>query len=77
MWTPRTLLRYSLLQLPGMVVVLACLLLMRRFLALHSEWVFLIFGLWVAKDVILYPFVWKAYEKGDSLSEDENGKDLE
>lgn len=63
MWSGRTLLRYALLQIPGIVLVSAVLLLAVRFLGLPSEWVLLILGLWVAKDVILYPFVWRAYEQ--------------
>lgn len=65
MWARRTLVRYFLLQFPGIVLVGAVLLLVRRFLGLSLEWVAVLWGLWVAKDLLLYPLVWRAYEKSD------------
>jgi membrane protein implicated in regulation of membrane protease activity len=58
----RVLLRYWLLQLPGTVLLLLILVLLRARLDIPS-WVFWgIVASWVAKDVLLYPLVWRSYD---------------
>jgi membrane protein implicated in regulation of membrane protease activity len=70
-WSRRAVLRYVLLQIPGAALLCALLIYFKGWLGLG--WVMMggILFLWVAKDVILFPFVWKAYEprpgQGDSL----------
>jgi membrane protein implicated in regulation of membrane protease activity len=62
-WSTRVLVRYTLLQLPGLAVLVIIILFVLRWLELP---VWLIWGsifVWVAKDVILYPFVWRAYDR--------------
>lgn len=64
MWSGRTLLKYSLIQLPAIAVVLLLIILVRQWIDIPSwlAWSLIVF--WVAKDVVLYPFVWRAYEWG-------------
>ena len=64
MWTGRTLLKYALIQLPAIAVLVLILVLVRGWIILPAWLIWGLVGIWVAKDVILYPFVWRAYEWG-------------
>ena len=54
--------KYTLLQLPGTALLIAVLLFLQRRLGLSGWTVLSITALWVAKDVLLFPFLWRAYE---------------
>jgi membrane protein implicated in regulation of membrane protease activity len=58
----RILLRYALLQLPAFVLLILIMVLLRKWLLLPGWIMAAIMGLWIAKDVILYPLVWRAYD---------------
>ncbi|MEE9613018.1 MAG: NfeD family protein [Desulfatiglandales bacterium] len=61
-WSGRVVLRYALLQVPGVVLLILIFILARRWIDI-SPWLFwVILALWVTKDVILFPFVWRAYD---------------
>lgn len=62
MWSGRVLLKYWALQLPGTVLVIAVLLAVEDVLAWPHWLLWSIAAGWVAKDVILYPFVWRSYD---------------
>jgi len=70
-WPLRALGKYALLQVPGIVVVVAAAILARRWLGLPA-WIGMIaISAWVVKDIIQFPFVWRAYDKtrpGDPFS---------
>lgn len=62
-WSTRIILRYILFQIPGFVLIMTTLILFRRWVDLPG-WVF--WGsivLWIAKDIILFPFVWRSYDQ--------------
>lgn len=61
-WSRQALIRYSLIQLPGMLLVgLVLIVIHSRFhLPAWAGW--LIFVLWVLKDGILFFFLWPAYD---------------
>lgn len=60
-WSARTLVRYSLLQLPGLAVVVLLLLLIRHWVPL-PPWLFWgIIAVWIIIDVALFPLVWRSY----------------
>jgi membrane protein implicated in regulation of membrane protease activity len=61
-WSPRIFLRYALLQLPALVLLVLLMILLRRWLLLPGWVMAAIIALWIAKDVILYPLVWRAYD---------------
>ncbi len=67
-WTRRVLVRYVLLQMPGAVLVAAVLVLLRRWLDLPwwTFWGTLL--LWAAKDVVMFPLTWRAYDWDASKS---------
>ena len=65
-WISRAARRYLILQLPGAVFFVIVLILVRRWIDLPAWLFFGLIVLWVGKDVVLYPFVRKAYEPQES-----------
>lgn len=63
-WKARVMVRYALLQLPALVLLVVILVIVRRWVDLPSWFVWCLISLWVAKDLCLYPFVWRAYDQG-------------
>ena len=61
-WSISILIRYALFQLPGLAVVVVLLLVLQRWTDLESWLVWTFVALWIAKDAVFYPFVWKAYD---------------
>lgn len=62
-WSARIVMRYALLEAPGVVLLVLILILVRRWMDLPAWFVWGLVALWVAKDVILFPFVWRAYDR--------------
>lgn len=58
----RVVLKYALLQIPGLALLILILLFIQRWvdLPLYFFWGSVI--LWIAKDAILFPFVWRSYD---------------
>jgi membrane-bound ClpP family serine protease len=61
-WSARTLLTYSLLQLPGLVLVLLVLVCLEHWGALSAWLCWGLMALWMAKDIMMFPFVWRSYD---------------
>jgi membrane protein implicated in regulation of membrane protease activity len=59
----RILFRYTLLQLPGLALLILILILVQQWVDLPAWIVWGSIVVWVAKDAILYPFVWRAYDR--------------
>lgn len=68
----RVVLKYSLLQLPGTVLFVLILLFLQRWVHLSSWLVWGLAGLWVAKEIVIFPFVWRSYDARGS----EEGHDM-
>lgn len=65
MWSGRVLAKYWALQLPGTALATLILLAVDDSLG-WPQWVaWTIVALWVLKDAILYPFLWRAYDPSD------------
>ncbi|MHC1727091.1 MAG: NfeD family protein [Syntrophobacteraceae bacterium] len=64
-WTTRIIARYVLLQSPGWILLFLFLLLLNSWFDL-PWWSWGILVLSVAKDAVLYPFVWRAYDPDPS-----------
>jgi membrane-bound ClpP family serine protease len=61
-WSSRIIVRYTLLQLPALAFLLMALVLVQRWIEI-ADWIF--WGsimVWIAKDVILFFFTWRAYD---------------
>lgn len=63
-WSRQIIVRYSLLQLPGLVMLIMIMILLRKWMNLPVWTVWTFISLWVIKDAILYFFVWRAYDPG-------------
>ena len=61
-WSPEVLGKYLLLQLPSLALVIALLVVLRKYYDFPLLYTWAVVAAWVAKDVILYPFVWRAYD---------------
>jgi membrane protein implicated in regulation of membrane protease activity len=61
-WNARVLLRYWLLQLPATALLILILVLLRDRLSIPDWVLWSIVAIWVAKDALLYPLVWRSYD---------------
>jgi membrane protein implicated in regulation of membrane protease activity len=62
-WSSRVLMRYALIQLPGLAVLVLVLVLLQRWVQMPLWLLWTIVLLSVVKDVIMFPIVWRAYDK--------------
>ena len=62
-WSSRILLRYTTLQMPALVLLILMLALVQRWVSLPAWFTWGLIALWIAKDVILFPFTWRAYDR--------------
>ncbi len=58
------LVRYGLFQLPALVLLVLILILVRRWVDLPNWFTWGLIAVWVVKDAVLFPFVWRSYERG-------------
>jgi membrane protein implicated in regulation of membrane protease activity len=70
-WSALVLLKYGLLQVPDLAILIIGIHYLQKWFPLSSWAIAIICLLWIAKDVILYPLVWRAYDwrslPGDGL----------
>jgi membrane protein implicated in regulation of membrane protease activity len=69
-WSARIIIRYTILQLPALALFFLALLLSSRWIGIPLWSFWGLVALWVAKDVILFPFVWRAYDDRERKSAD-------
>ena len=69
-WSTRIVVRYTLLQLPAIVLLILMLILVQRWVSLPAwfTWGLIIF--WIAKDIVLFPLTWRAYDRSHRGSAD-------
>lgn len=70
----RTFLKYALLQLPELIIVTLILFILMAWISIPLWLVILLILAWIAKDVAMYPFVWRAYDTSASNSQKVIGK---
>jgi membrane-bound ClpP family serine protease len=63
MWSRQIMLRYSLLQLPEVVLLIMVLFLIRQWIHIPMWVVWMFSSILLMINVIMYPFVWRAYDK--------------
>ncbi|MFP3870435.1 MAG: NfeD family protein [Syntrophobacteria bacterium] len=61
-WSARVVIRYALLQVPATVLLILLLLMVRRWVELPTWFICGLIALWIAKDIALFPFLWRAYD---------------
>ena len=64
---PRSVyIRYTFMNLPGVAAFIAVLLIIRHWVELPGWLFWVLVTCWVAKEAVLFPFVWRAYEPNDA-----------
>jgi len=68
-WNKKTLVRYILFQIPGIILVGTVLWGMHGLLNVSTRTAWALMLLWLAKDALMFVFVWPAYQasEGDGL----------
>lgn len=61
-WSPRLIWRYTLLQLPAIILLIAVLILVEQWIDLPGWLSWGVVVLWIIKDIVLFPFTWRAYD---------------
>jgi membrane-bound ClpP family serine protease len=61
-WTARALWRYALFQIPDLCLLFLVLIVVRRWLDLPNWFTFGLILFWLTKDIVVFPFVWRAYD---------------
>lgn len=54
--------RYVLFQIPALLIISTVLILLNHWLDLDFLLILSILLVWIVKDIVLFPFVWKAYD---------------
>jgi membrane protein implicated in regulation of membrane protease activity len=62
----RVVLKYILLQIPSLIVFALILFLVRQWLVVSYHLLWVLIGVWVGKDIILFPFLWRYYDSRHS-----------
>jgi len=65
-WPVQVILRYALFQIPGLVLLILILILVRRWVDLPLWFFWGSVFIWIVKDAVLFPFVWRAYDRSRS-----------
>jgi membrane-bound ClpP family serine protease len=63
-WSTQALVKYTLLQLPIIVLLTIALFVIRQWVDLPLWLIVGIIALWAVKDIAMFPVVWRAYEQG-------------
>lgn len=61
-WSARVVLRYAILQIPFTALVIAVLLLVRKWVDLPTWFIYGLVAFLVIKDIAMFPLVWRAYD---------------
>ncbi|WP_146164737.1 NfeD family protein [Desulfonatronum sp. SC1] len=61
-WSRKTLLRYALFQVPGIILVGVVLWVLHALLGVSTRIAWTLLLLWLAKDALMFFFVWPAYQ---------------
>jgi membrane-bound ClpP family serine protease len=70
-WSTQALVKYTLLQLPIIVLLTVFLFVIRQWVDLPLWLIVGIIALWTIKDITMFPLVWRAYDQsrpGDATS---------
>jgi membrane protein implicated in regulation of membrane protease activity len=61
-WSRRTVVRYALFQIPDTALLILIVIALRHWLNLPAWIMWGLIVVWVAKDILIFPFVWRAYD---------------
>ncbi len=57
----KVIVRYSLFQIPSLLIVMLLVFIVHHWYRLDNLIIMIVILLWVLKDILIFPFVWKAY----------------
>ena len=57
------LVRYALFQIPDVLILLLALAILQRWVNMPSWLVWGVVASWLLKDIVMFPFVWRAFEE--------------
>lgn len=60
----QVLFRYALLQIPGALFIILLSIILYKTSLLSTPLIVLVILIWIAKDILLYPILWRAYAPG-------------
>jgi len=61
-WPVQVVMRYALFQIPGLFLLILILILVRRWVDFPLWFFWGSVLIWIVKDAVLFPFVWRAYD---------------
>ena len=61
-WPVQVVIKYALFQIPGLVLLILILILVRRWVDFPPWFFWGSVFIWIVKDAVLFPFVWRAYD---------------
>lgn len=61
-WNSSIIIRYALFQVPAFLIVISIIFLLDEYYNLTYVLISTLLVLWIVKDMIMYRFVWKAYD---------------
>ena len=61
-WSVKAVVTYTLLQIPAIALLILIVIFARNWFYFPAWIGWAIVALWVAKDIILFPFVWRSYD---------------
>ena len=61
-WPVQAVMKYALFQIPGLVLLILILILVRRWVDFPLWFFWGSVFIWIVKDAVLFPFVWRAYD---------------
>jgi len=67
-WSRHAVIKYTLLQLSELAVIIVLLILVRNWINYPLWVVWLAIPLLIVKDIIMFPFTWRAYDKANPNS---------
>lgn len=63
--TRKIIIRYSLFQIPSLLIVTLLVFTVNHWYILDNAIIVMIILFWILKDILIFPFVWKAYSHKD------------
>jgi membrane-bound ClpP family serine protease len=61
-WNRKIIKRYTLFQIPGLIIIIILLIMSYSWSGLPTWLMWTLLGVWLIKDVFLYPYLWRAYD---------------
>ncbi|HEX2965612.1 MAG TPA: NfeD family protein [Syntrophorhabdaceae bacterium] len=66
-WNRKIFLIYSLYQIPGLILIVLVLTVISNWTRLPVWLIAIIVVFWILENIILFPFVWRAYDRRNSM----------